>query len=62
MFSGSRNPIRPVKITLGILVYAAILNFQMAAMTFRPKLFFPISPYKKLIHLILVSIPCFLGQ
>ena len=27
MFSGSRNPIIKVKITFGILVYAAILNF-----------------------------------
>ena len=60
MFSGPRNPIREVKITLGILVYAAILNFN--ATTFRPKLVFPISRYRKLIDLILVSIPCFLGQ
>ena len=40
IFSGSRNPIKQVKMTLGILVYAATLNFKMAATTFRPKLFF----------------------
>ena len=38
-------------------MYAAILNFKMAATTFRPKLFFPISRNRKLIDMILVSIP-----
>ena len=47
IFSGSRNPIKQVKITLGILVYAATLNFKMAATTFRPKLF--VYPY---IHIV----------
>ena len=52
VFSRSRNPIKQVKITLGIIVYAAILNFKMAATTFRPKLGFPIYRYRKLIHLV----------
>ena len=59
IFSGSRNPIKQVKITLGILVHAAILNFKMAATTFRPKLVFPIYRHRKLIHLILVSFSMF---
>ena len=62
IFSGSRNPIKQVKITLGILVYAAILNFKMAVTTFRPKLIFPIYRYRKLVHLILVSFPMFSGS
>ena len=62
VFSWSRNPIKQEKITLGIIVYAAILNFKMAATTFRPKLFFPIYRYRKLIHLILVSFPMFSGS
>ena len=59
IFSGSRNPIKQVKITLGILVCAAILNLKMAATIFRQKLFFSIYRYRKLIHLILVSFPIF---
>ena len=62
IFSGSRNPIKQVKITLGILVYAAVSNFKMAVTTFRPKLIFPIRRYRKLIHLILVSFPMFSGS
>ena len=37
IFSGSRNPIKQVKITLGILLCAAILNFKMAATIFISK-------------------------
>ena len=63
IFSGSSNPIRQVNITLGILVYAAILNFEMATTTLRPKLVFPIYRYMKLIqHLVLVSLPTFSGS
>ena len=53
IFSGSRNPIKQVKITLGILVYAAILNFKMV---------FPIYRHRKLIHMILVSFPMCSGS
>ena len=62
IFSGSRNPIKQVKITLGILVYATILNFKMAATKFRPKLVFPIYRHRKLIHMILVSFPMCSGS
>ena len=59
IFSGSRNPIKKVKITLDILVYAAIFNFKMAATTFGPKSVFPIYRNGKLIRLILVSFSMF---
>ena len=60
--SGSRNPIKQVKLTLSILVYAATLHFKIAATIFRPKLVLPIYRYRKLIHLILVSFPMFSGS
>ena len=59
MFSGLRNPLRQVNITLDILVYAS-LNWRHDIQTVIG--FSHISAYQKLIDLILVYIPCFLGQ
>ena len=41
IFSRSRNPIKQVKITLGILVYPAILNFKMTPRNSDRNWFFP---------------------